>query len=1020
MSQGDGSTLQDPHRLVAAFSQRALQEDDPRQLMQEACRAATRALGVEHGLVLEAVPGEEEAIPREAIGWPREMLGKARVPAGAGTATGQVLEEGRPLQLEQARAGNRFGRVLGLSRHDVTDGIVAPIGSRERPWGVLEAYTRTPRSFTQAEVDAVEAIANILAMRIEAGAREGPGSGHAFEVDAEEILGRVTDAFYALDEGFCFTHVNEAAAEILQRSREELLGENLWEMFPEAAQLEEVWDAFHTAMERQETTGYEVFYPPLDVWVDTTVYPSESGVSVYFRDVTERKERERRLRESEARFRTVAENLDEVVWMTTEDPDQMVYVNPKFEDVWGMDRETLYEDSGVFVASVHPEDRDRVEQAYYGLPEDEYDLEYRVVRPDGDERWIHAHAVRVHDAEGRVHRIVGIAEDVTERRTREQRLQEEKAKFQSIVSEVEEYAIFMLDPQGKIQSWNTGAKRLHGYTEDEILGESIRVLYTEEERDAGLPQRDLETALEEDSTQDEGWCLRKDGSRFWASVTITPLRDDDGTLGGFSKVVRDMTQRRRQERRLAVSEQRHRTLVENFPDGAVGLFDEDLRYTLVGGSIFDELDISPEETIGQTVWERYPEPVARKLAPKFEKVFEGRSDAFEMDYHGRWWVAHLIPIRGPDGDVNAGMIVVQDITDRKRVENKLRESQELYRTLIENFPNGAVALVDRELRYRIAGGSPVVETVQTGRELEGKRVAEALPGPVAEAVVPRYEAALKGESSRFEHQHDGRFSQFHIFPVRDEHGEVLYAMGMSQDITQRREYEHRLEESNKHLEQFAYAASHDLQEPLRMISTYLQMIETRYIHRLDDDAEEFFEYVIDGAQRMRAMIQSLLQYSRVAQGGPSLERTDANRVLEDVLNDLRLKIDETDAEVRVEELPVVKADPDQLGQVFRNLIANALTYRGDQRPRVSVSAERTPFRWVFTVEDEGVGVPEAYAEKIFEVFEQIPHGEEASGTGVGLAICQQIVERHGGRIWVDSEPGQGARFSFTMPPVEPG
>ena len=227
----------------------------------------------------------------------------------------------------------------------------------------------------------------------------------------------------------------------------------------------------------------------------------------------------------------------------------------------------------------------------------------------------------------------------------------------------------------------------------------------------------------------------------------------------------------------------------------------------------------------------------------------------------------------------------------------------------------------------------------------------------------------------------------------------------------------QLETSNERLEQFAYAASHDLQEPLRMVSSYLQLVETRYRDDLDEDGLEFIDFAVDGADRMRAMIDSLLDYSRVTTRGDPLELTDAGAVLEGVLDELRPQIEATSATVTVDELPTVTADADQLAQLFEHLLGNAMEYSGSEAPRVHVSAERTGDRWRFSVTDEGVGIDPEFHDRIFEVFEKVHAGSEApeiGSGGIGLALCKRIVERHGGDIWVESSPGDGATFSFTL------
>ncbi|WP_247004721.1 sensor histidine kinase [Halosolutus gelatinilyticus] len=224
-----------------------------------------------------------------------------------------------------------------------------------------------------------------------------------------------------------------------------------------------------------------------------------------------------------------------------------------------------------------------------------------------------------------------------------------------------------------------------------------------------------------------------------------------------------------------------------------------------------------------------------------------------------------------------------------------------------------------------------------------------------------------------------------------------------------------LEESNERLEQFAYAASHDLQEPLRMVSSYLQLIERRYDDELDEDGREFLEFAIDGADRMRAMIDGLLQYSRVETQGKPLEPIDLNDVVSDVCHDLDVRITESNADVQVEDLSRVVGDEHQLRQVFQNLLKNAIEYSGDTRPRVRIFNERNGTGWTVAVQDEGIGIDPANQDEIFEVFHRLNARNNRSGSGIGLALCERIVERHGGEIWVESEPGKGSTFSFTLP-----
>lgn len=234
------------------------------------------------------------------------------------------------------------------------------------------------------------------------------------------------------------------------------------------------------------------------------------------------------------------------------------------------------------------------------------------------------------------------------------------------------------------------------------------------------------------------------------------------------------------------------------------------------------------------------------------------------------------------------------------------------------------------------------------------------------------------------------------------------------DVTVEREMRRELERSNRDLERFAYVASHDLQEPLRMVASYTRLLARRYRGRLDERADKYIDYAAGGAERMKKLIQDLLSYSRIGTQGGEAVPTDSGEVLTAVLRDLYLRIRDCEARVTVEPLPTVLADPRQLRQLLQNLVENALKFSGEEAPAVRVSGRLEGAWAVLSVADEGIGIEPQYFDRIFEIFQRL-HAGDARGTGIGLALCKRIVERHGGRIWVESEPGAGATFHFTLP-----
>jgi signal transduction histidine kinase len=226
----------------------------------------------------------------------------------------------------------------------------------------------------------------------------------------------------------------------------------------------------------------------------------------------------------------------------------------------------------------------------------------------------------------------------------------------------------------------------------------------------------------------------------------------------------------------------------------------------------------------------------------------------------------------------------------------------------------------------------------------------------------------------------------------------------------------QLARSNEELERFAYVASHDLQEPLRMVVSYMQLLKERYHGQLDERADRYIDYAVDGGKRMQQLINDLLTYSRAGRGERPFEPVDLNRLADDVLRGLRVAIDEAGARVTRGELPTVVADASQLGQLLQNLFGNAIKYRSPERePVVALEAERVDDEWRFALRDNGIGIDARFLERVFIIFQRLHRKEEYAGTGVGLAICRRVVERHGGRIWVESEPGRGSSFFFTLP-----
>ena len=374
------------------------------------------------------------------------------------------------------------------------------------------------------------------------------------------------------------------------------------------------------------------------------------------------------------------------------------------------------------------------------------------------------------------------------------------------------------------------------------------------------------------------------------------------------------------------------------------------------------------------------------------------------------------------------------LSEKTRRASALAErSLALLETLLASAPVG-IAVYDNQLRCIRSNATLATMTGAPNANLAQRAIADLVPGraPELELTCRRVlesdapgttlEIETKGSAGR------ARYWLASVYPVRMT-GEQPIGVGVIvQDITDRREAEERrlseellrrqtdaLRRSNEELERFAYVASHDLQEPLRMVASYTQLLAKRYRGKLDADADEFIGYAVGGARRMQTLLQDLLTYSRVGTAAKPFEPTPFGDVVERSIANLRLIVNESGAVITKGPLPTLMADPTQMIQLFQNLMENSIKFRGKEPPKIDISAVEHPTEWIFTVRDNGIGIEPRHFERIFHVFQRLHGGDERPGTGIGLAICKKIVERHGGHIWVESTPGKGSTFCFSIP-----
>ena len=737
--------------------------------------------------------------------------------------------------------------------------------------------------------------------------------------------------------------------------------------------------------------------------------------------------------------------------------------------------------------------------------------------------------------------------------------------YELLITELTDFAVFLTDPEGCIVSWNPGVERIFGYAESEWIGQSAEIIFTPEDRAAHQPQQEMAKAIKEGRAPDIRWHLTKKRKRLFVEGTLVALRDTDGVLLGFSKVVRDITERKQSEERLRRSEERFRAIVTQATVGIAEIAEG--RFTFVNDRFCEITGRAREQLIGTSIGDithadetaRETALIARMYASGLPFVVDKRY--FRPDGSVVWLLNSVSPVRDAQGRIVGGFVVAVDVTARREATLALQASEAKYRSLFDSMDEGfciVQLLFDGEGRaydYRFLETNPAFEkhtgieqavgktmrelvpqhddhwfdiygrvaldgipvrfentAVAMGRHFEGyafrvgdpehrtvavlfqditnqkaaadekeqllrqieaeqKRLSQVfaqapvgvcvlrgrelvydlanetyqnfipgrpLIGRTVPEVIPELDPALiealhgildTGEPFTanerlipLDRDRDGvpEDAWFNLVfqPLREPDGTTSSIVIVAVDVTYQVRARQELERVNRSLEEFAYVASHDLQEPLRMVNSYSQLLVRRLGSSLTEEQNQYVHFILHGVKRMETLIRDLLTYSRAVhiEGELATNEASVEEALAQATAAVQTRIGETGAIITHDPLPRVRCDQAQLIHVMQNLLSNALKYRKPaESPRIHISAVREDGKRVISVRDNGIGFDPAHAQRVFGLFQRLHTEEEYPGTGLGLAICQRIIERFGGAMWAESEPGVGSTFFFSLP-----
>ena len=647
---------------------------------------------------------------------------------------------------------------------------------------------------------------------------------------------------------------------------------------------------------------------------------------------------------------------------------------------------------------------------------------YRIAMPGGQSIWLSISGTPLFE-DGAVEYVVLAFENITERKERERR-------FDAVFNNTYQFTGLM-EPDGTLIEANETALSVVDADREDVVGKHLADAAWVKAESREFVREAVEHAREGEFVRRE-LEINSVGGDTPIDFSLKPIFDEHGAVDLLIPEGRDITELKAREDALRSERAFTESMLGAVPD-VFYAYDTDGnfirwndQYAAVTGYTDAEIEgMEPLDFIPEDETDRIADAIGSILEDGepvvVESYFETK-DGERVPYEfkaGQW--------RGPDGEVQGVVGIGRDITDRKKRQRRFEaifNNTYQFTGLME--PDGTMLEVN----------DTALEFVGADREhAVGKHLADSpwVREPDREFVYEGVERAREGEFVRRELEinsaGEGETTpiDFSLKPVTDEEGEVVLLIPEGRDISELKARERelaekteelertvdRLERTNAELEQFAYVASHDLQEPLRMISSYLDLLEMEYEDRLDEAAEEYIEYAVDGAERMREMIDDLLQFSRVQTREEEFERQPVDDVVDEAIDNLALAIEETDATITRDDLPTMPVDAHQLRQLFQNLVENALNYAGDAPPSVHIGATEHDDHWELTVADQGVGIPESEQDRIFDIFMR-GAGAEEGGSGIGLAICKRVVGNHGGDITVESTPDEGTTFRFTL------
>lgn len=814
----------------------------------------------------------------------------------------------------------------------------------------------------------------LQASRTMAELRASTDAAQASRQQVTNILESISDGFFALDNEWRFTYINQHAQVFLQKTRAELIGKSIWDEFPAA--VGSTFDQEYRQVRAQQiAVAFEEFYPPLNTWFAVHAYPAKDGISVYFQNINERKRLEAIARTRERELADFLENASVGIHWVEAD-GIIVWANQAELNLLGYTREEYI---GQHIAKFHA-DREVIDDILQRLNAGETlcDYEARLLCKDGSIRDVSIGSNVFWKDKQFIHTRC-FTRDITDRKRMENQLQQTMQLQQAVLNSAN-YTIISTTTDGTILTFNAAAEKLLGYSASEIVGKTTPVIIHDREEVVSRAReltQELGVTIEPgfevfvakarrgEPTEQEWTYIRKDGSRFPVLLSISAMYDANGKITGFLGIGSDITERKRAEAEL----QR-----------------QNLR-----SQLFAEITLKIRQSLQL-------ESILQTTVNEIQKFLRAdRVIIFRLWLDGSGNVVREAVVNGYPA------ILGQHIYDPCFREEYIQKYRQGRISAIHDVEQAEIHACHKELLQQYGVKANLVVPIFLKRELWGLLIAHQCSSPRV-------------------------WSSFETELLRQLSDQIGIALAQAQMLAEETRYAQELARSNAELQQFASVASHDLQEPLRKIQAFGNRLKASCGDALNEQGLDSLERMQNAAGRMQTLIDDLLMLSRVTTKAQPFVTVDLNRVVKEVLSDLEVRIQQTGGKVEVSSLPKIDADPVQMQQLLQNLLSNALKFHKQDTPPVvklfsqlfdsqhqPVTDGAIATSCQIMVEDNGIGFEQKYLDRIFNVFQRLHSRSQYEGTGIGLAICRKIVERHQGNITAQSSPGQGAKFSVTLP-----